>query len=209
MRYQQSEDEMTESLRSWLSSATERKVTQEEIDRCLEAVEKQVPLFPGEMPDFLARLRSWAEADDGKPVYILELMRFYPEVQPFAGAPDYQGTPEQANQYYEEHVAPLLLKHGGYPLVSGMTQGKNLMPVQPALDEWSRLALLRFPSRHAFLSLLADPAYGPVEPYKKMALELVLVPVSGEVVLPAIPKVPLPGREGLKQKRQENREVKQ
>ena len=78
MRYQQSEDEMTESLRSWLSSATERKLTQEEIDRCLEAVEKQVPLFPGEMPDFLARLRSWAEADDGKPVYMLELMRFYP-----------------------------------------------------------------------------------------------------------------------------------
>ena len=67
----------------------------------------------------------------------------------------------------------------------------------------------RFPSRRAFLSLLADPAYGPVEPYKKMALELVLVPVSGEVVLPAIPKVPLPGREALKHKRQEDQEVKQ
>ena len=68
------------------------------------------------------------------------------------------------------------------------------MPIPPALDDWSRLALLRFPSRRAFLRLLADPAYGPVEPYKKMAVELVLVPVSGEVVLPAIPKVPLPGR---------------
>ena len=97
-----------------------------------------------------------------------------------------QGTPEQANQYYERTRAPLLLKHGGYPLVSGMTQGKNLMPIQPALDDWSRLALVRFPSRRALLSLLADPAYGPVEPYKKMALELVLVPVSGEVVLPAM-----------------------
>jgi len=78
MRYQQSEDAMTESLRSWLSSATQRTLTREEIDRDLTAVEKQIPLLPGEMPDFLARLRSWAEADDGKPVYLLELMRFLP-----------------------------------------------------------------------------------------------------------------------------------
>ena len=189
------EDEMSEALRSWLSSSVKRKLTREEIDRYLEAVEEQVPLLPGEMPDFIARLRAWAEADDGKPVYMLELMRFHPHLETFPGAPDFQGTPEQANQYYEKHVAPLLLKHGGYPLVSGMTQGKNLMPIQPALDDWSRLALVRFPGRRAFLSLLADPAYGPVEAYKKMALELVLVPVSGEVVLPAIPKVPLPGRE--------------
>ena len=186
---------MSEALRSWLSSSVERKLTREEIDRYLEAVEEQVPLLPGEMPDFIARLRVWAEADDGKPVYMLELMRFHPHLESFPGAPDFQGTPEQANQYYEKHVAPLLLKHGGYPLVSGMTQGKNLMPIQPALDDWSRLALVRFPGRRSFLSLLADPAYGPVEAYKKMALELVLVPVSGEVVLPAIPKVPLPGRE--------------
>jgi hypothetical protein len=60
------------------------------------------------MPDFLARLRSWAEADDGKPVYMLELMRFLPQLRPFDGAPDYQGTPEQANRYYEKRVALLL-----------------------------------------------------------------------------------------------------
>src|SRR5215213_3185259 len=132
---------MTESFRSWLSFATERTLTREEIDRDLAAVEKQIPLLPGEMPDFLQRLRSWAEADDGKPVYMLELMRFLPRMRPFDGAPDYQGTPEQANHYYEKHMAPLLLKHGGYPLVGGMTQGRNLMPIEPALDDWSRLAL--------------------------------------------------------------------
>jgi uncharacterized protein (DUF1330 family) len=197
---------MDESFWSRLSSSAERKLTREEIDRYLGAIEEQIPLFPGEMPGFLARLRAWAEADDGKPVYMLELMRYYPQVQPFPGAPDFQGTPEQANQYYEKHLAPLLLKHGAYPLVGGATQGKNLMPVPPALDEWSRLALVRFPSRHAFLSLLADPAYATLEPYKKMALELVLVPVSGEVVLPAMPHVPLPGREAFRQKRQEDRE---
>ena len=175
---------MTKSFRSWLSFATERTLTPEEIDRDLTAVERQLTLSPGEMPDFLERLRSWVESDDGKPVYMLELMRFLPRMRAFDGAPDYQGTPEQANHYYEKHVAPLLLKHGGYPLVGGMTQGRNLMPIEPALDDWSRLALIRYPSRRAFLRLLADPAYGPLEPYKKMALDLVLVPVSGEVVLP-------------------------
>ncbi len=82
---------MTESFRSWLSSATERTLTQEEIDRYLAAVEKQVPLLPGEMPDFLARLRAWAEADDGKPVYMLELMRFHPQLRTFSWGPGLPG----------------------------------------------------------------------------------------------------------------------
>jgi hypothetical protein len=42
---------MTESFWSWLSSSAERKLTQEEIDRYLGAVEEQVPLLPGENAD--------------------------------------------------------------------------------------------------------------------------------------------------------------
>jgi hypothetical protein len=41
--------------------------------------------------------------------------------------------------------------------------------------------MVRYPNRRTFLSLLADPAYAPFAPYKFMALEIVLVPVSGEV----------------------------
>ena len=44
--------------------------------------------------------------------------------------------------------------------------------------------MVRYPDRRAFLSLLADPAYGPLVPYKMMAVELVLVPVAGDVVIP-------------------------
>jgi hypothetical protein len=44
--------------------------------------------------------------------------------------------------------------------------------------------LVRYPSRRAFLSLVADPAYGPIEPYKTMALKVVLTPVSGNRVTP-------------------------
>src|SRR5215213_6933045 len=47
-----------------------------------------------------ARLRAWAEADDGKPVYMLNLMRYYDELRPFPGAPDFQGSPEESNTLY-------------------------------------------------------------------------------------------------------------
>ena len=69
-------------------------------------------------------------------------------------------------------------------MMAGTPQGKNLIPVPPALDDWSRVAVVRYPSRRAFLSLLADPAYAPYEPYKFMALEIALVPISGDVVIP-------------------------
>jgi hypothetical protein len=38
---------MDESFWSWLSSSAERKLTREEIDRCLGAIEEQIPLIEG------------------------------------------------------------------------------------------------------------------------------------------------------------------
>jgi hypothetical protein len=54
----------------------------------------------------------------------------------------------------------------------------------PALEKWSRVLVVRYPSRRAFLELLADPDYAPIEPYKFMALEVVLVPVTAELLVP-------------------------
>jgi hypothetical protein len=115
---------------------------------------------------------------------MLNLMRYRKELHTLAGGPDFHGTPQEANDLYERDVAPLLLKRGGYPLVAGPPQGKNLVGFEPAADAWSRILVVRYPSRRAFLSLLADPEYGPLEPYKLMAVQLSLVPVSGAVVIP-------------------------
>jgi uncharacterized protein (DUF1330 family) len=167
---------------SWLTPR--KKLTQEEIDRYLAAVEQQVPQPEGEMPEFLARLRAWAEADDGKPLYMLNLMRYYDQLRTFSGAPEFQGTPEESNALYEKRATRMLFRLGGYAMLAGSAHGKNLMTYEPELDDWSRVLLVRYPSRRAFLSLLADPAYGPIEPYKVMALKVVLTPVSGELVIP-------------------------
>ena len=171
-------------LAFWLwHSPLRGKLTPEEIDRYLGGAQ-ELPLPPEERTAALARLRAWAEADDGKPVYMLNLMRFYPQLRSFPGTPDFQGTPEQANEFYEKGVLMMLLKRAGYPMVGGKAHGRNLIEVPAALDNWSRVVVVRYPSRRAFLSLLADPAYAPYEPYKFMALEIALVPVSKDLMIP-------------------------
>src|SRR6516225_1621692 len=54
--------------------------------------------FPQEQrPEVLKRLRAWLENDDGKPFYMLNLMRFYPELRRFPNAPEFKGTPQESN----------------------------------------------------------------------------------------------------------------
>jgi hypothetical protein len=171
----------------WQSPSLWRaKLTKEELSGFLSTIEKQVQQPDKEKQEFLARLRVWCEADDGKPVYMLNLMRYYEQLHRFPGSPDFTGSPEQCNAFYEKSVAPLLLKRGGYPLVGGPAQGKNLVGFELTADDWSRVLIVRYPSRRAFLSLLADPAYGPFVPYKLMAVKLTLVPISGELVIPDV-----------------------
>src|SRR5512142_778020 len=162
------------------------KLTQNEVDRYLTAIGTQLPLLAEEREELLARLRPWAEADDGKPVYMLNLMRYYGRPRTHPGAPTFSGTSEQANAHYERRVAPLTLQRGSYPVLTGRAQGANLFPSASALDEWSRVLVMRYPSRRAFLDLLADPAYAVLLPYKAMAVQLVLVPVSADLVLPEL-----------------------
>ena len=72
------------------------KLTQAEIDRYLAIIEK-LPLPEERVQEFTARLRPWAEADDGKPVYMFNLIRFFPQLRAFPGAPQFKGTPREAN----------------------------------------------------------------------------------------------------------------
>jgi hypothetical protein len=50
--------------------------------------------------------------------------------------------------------------------------------------EWGRVVVCRYPSRRTFLKLASDPSYAPMEPYKFMALEIDLVPISGDMLVP-------------------------
>lgn len=158
------------------------KLTKAEIDRYLALIEK-LPLPAEGVEAFCARIRPWAEADDGKPVYMLNLVSFFDALRSFPGAPEFQGTPQEANAYYEKAIASLWLSHAAYPTFSGTPQASNLVNIQPERD-WAEVLICRYPNRRMFLKLLADPQYGPKAPYKFMAVGLDLVPVAAHRSIP-------------------------
>lgn len=159
------------------------RLTAAEIDRAVTYVDKTLYLPAEEKKDTLARLRKWAEADDGRPVYMLNLMRYNDAVVRGAGMPDFKGTPQESNAHYENNVMPILLRSGNYPIFGSDTQGATLLQEQIAGD-LSRILVVRYSSRRDFLNLLTDPAYAPFAPYKLMALRVALTPTSGEVIIP-------------------------
>jgi hypothetical protein len=159
------------------------RLTATEIDRAVAYIDSALYLPPEEKAHVLGRLRTWAEADDGRPVYMLNLMRYNDAIIRGAGIPDFKGTPKEANAYYENSVMPMLLRSGNYPVFGSETQGATLLQDKIAGD-LSRILVVRYSSRRDFLNLLTDPAYAPFEPYKLMALQVALTPTSGDIIIP-------------------------
>jgi hypothetical protein len=158
------------------------KLTQAEVDQYVAIIEK-LPLPEKAVQAFIARLRPWAEADDGKPVYMFNLIHFFPKLQTFPGAPEFKGTPEQANARYEKSLIWLWLSHASYPTFIGSPQVKNLINIQPERT-WGNMTVVRYPSRRTFLKLISHPNYAPLAPYKFIAVELDLAPVSSGMIVP-------------------------
>src|SRR5215472_12333201 len=158
------------------------KLTQAEIDQYLAIIEK-LPLPANGVHAFVSRLRPWAEADDGKPVYMFNLIHFFPKLQTFPDAPGFKGTPEQANARYEKSLMWLWLTHASYPTFVGVPQVRNLINMQPE-RAWENMTVVRYPSRRTFLKLISHPSYATVAAYKFIAVELDLVPVSSRTIIP-------------------------
>jgi hypothetical protein len=144
---------------------------------------EKLPLPEKAVEAFIARVHPWAEADDGKPVYMFNLIHFFPKLQSFPGAPDFKGTSEQANAHYEKGLIWLWLSHASYPTFIGAPQARNLINMQPERT-WENMTVVRYPSRRTFLKLISHPTYTPLAPYKFIALELDLVPVSSRTIIP-------------------------
>jgi hypothetical protein len=160
-----------------------KKLTPEEINRYLARI-VELPL-PGEEAKKLAtQLRTWAEEDDGKPVFMVNLNRYFSELRRWPGTPQFDGTPREAHARYQKSLASKVLRLPAYPMISGPAQGPKLMTTQPGQPNWDHISFVRYPSRRKFLELLSDPFYAEVEPYKFMALDEDLVPISGGRVLP-------------------------
>jgi hypothetical protein len=177
------------AVSAWQSSET---LTKAEVDQYIDIMEKNLPIEMEERNEFIARMRDWGERDDGKPVYMLNLMRYYDQIKPVSGVPETL-TSLEANEHYEDVMAPMLIRSGSYPLFGGDTSGisegqkkSNLVVYEPELDNWDRVLIVRYPGRRAFFDLVTDPEYLEVEPYKRASLKYVLTPVSRDMGIPDI-----------------------
>ena len=159
------------------------KLTADEIDGYLKLV-ATLPMSGDAAEQLAARLRPWAEADDGKPTYMLNLNRYFAELRPLPGAPEVPATPAEAHGHYHQRLAGKWLRNASYLIFNGTPQGEPLMQAQPGQERWDNVWIVRYPSRRKFLQLLTWPGYAEVEPYKSMALEHDLLPLAGDTTIP-------------------------
>lgn len=170
----------------WYGGPGSGGLTKDEVEAYLSKIQQDFNIPEQEKAEFLERLRTWGMADDGKPVYMLNLMRTREEPYLFPGVPmkDFRGTAEDANRMFEEQVIPLLLKRGDILPAIGAVQGKNLVGSGPGLDDWSRAGFVRYANRRAFFELLVDPRYMKIIHLKFVGMQLFLVPVTPELAIP-------------------------
>jgi hypothetical protein len=73
------------AVSAWQSSET---LSEAEVDRYIDIMEETLPADMKERNEFIARMRDWGKRDDGKPVYMLNLMRFFDQIEPVSGVPE-------------------------------------------------------------------------------------------------------------------------
>jgi len=110
-------------------------------------------------------LQRFLQADDGKPVTMLNLLRF---------------RPDGGRDRYAEYLAvagPLVARYGAEIVYVG-----NGLPALSAEagQSWDAVALVRYPTRQAFANMVEDPDYrhkaGPMR--QAALLEAVLQPIQ-------------------------------
>ena len=169
------------------------RLTPAEVERYMATLQ-QAPWPEEELAEMVRHMRAWGEADDGGPVYMLNLMRYHPELLPLPAVAGFEGGPAEANAYYEENVTPVMLRLGGYPVFASSMQGvldgeapsTNLLTFDPAIDNWDSVLIVRYPSRRRFFELLSDPEYIKYMPYKAASVMVALTPMKGDVIVPPL-----------------------
>ena len=104
-----------------------------------------------------AALEAFAAADPGRPLVMVQLLRF---------------TEGGRDRYLEYTAAmqPVLLRLGAAVLYGGEC-GEPLLATQ----RWDAVVVVRYPSRAAYLEMLADPVHQKVDPLRRAALQDAMV----------------------------------
>lgn len=112
------------------------------------------------------QVRAFRDEDDGRPVVMLNLLRFHPD-----------GGRERYREYARAVGERFLPAVGGEVVFHGSAAAAPLVPDDAG--DWDEVLLVRYPSRSAFLQMLADPGYQEVTELRTAALaDAVLQPLT-------------------------------
>ena len=103
-----------------------------------------------------ADLKRYLAEDPGGPVVMLNLLRF----QPTGGRESYAKYAAALRDTY-------LDKYGAEVLYAG--EGSTVLVAEPG-QEWDAVLIVRYPSRQAFSSMVADPDYQQFTHFRTEAL---------------------------------------
>ena len=113
-----------------------------------------------------AALAALADLPDDEPVVMLNLLRFRDE----AWYPEDTGHPPCSGREAYARYGEAAFRHvravGGEPILQGTPE---LAVIGPD-GEWDEVVVVRYPSRAAFLRMLADPEYRTVAVHRSAAL---------------------------------------
>ncbi len=119
-------------------------------------------------PDQAALADFLNQFPTGKPVVMLNLLKFRGEANYLPDQDAEPGTGPQAFMRYGEAVAPLLQACGGEQVWQGRPAA---MLVGPQDKDWHLAVLVRYPSAQAFIDMVTSTEYTAVAFHRTAALE--------------------------------------
>jgi hypothetical protein len=170
---------------SWQTAG---RLDRDEVQAYIAKLDAQLPSEMDGRAEFLARLAAWGEADDGRAVQMLTLVRFRDTLRPVAGGPS-SGSAAQLNAEFEREVRPGFIRRGIFASLAGeptmprdaKPNASNLMGFGPGVDDWDRAMVIRYPGRRAYFDTITDPAYLAALPGAVAALDVVVLPLRAGV----------------------------
>jgi uncharacterized protein (DUF1330 family) len=117
-------------------------------------------VFVEPTPDQVEALTASGDAD---PIVMVNLLRFKER----ASAPDEGVSGAEAYARYAAAIPPFLEGVGGR-LLAAASCVESI--IGPAEAEWDAVALVEYPSRQAFLTMITDPEYLAIHVHREAAL---------------------------------------
>lgn len=121
-------------------------------------------------------LREFLESDDGKPVYMINVIKNYDQPrltdEMLEKGMTTDMTAEEVLADYTGFVFPYLIKNGSYPIYTGtaLLDSQEVWGIENA-TEWSSGGIIRYKNRRTMMEMVTDPAFAQFHDSKIAAIE--------------------------------------